>query len=149
MNVSNERENMAEAVATLFGALSDDQAELFEQLCYDAGLLWRCTQCGWNVAQDEEQCPECQAVAWRIGGQDRREGYGEEDPGDDGPARLRLVLGDAGGQAARLEDGLWTDPTGAENDADAQPPQPDAPLPDVPAPAGSVEGRIPRVVRGK
>jgi hypothetical protein len=72
-----------EAVATLFGVLPDDSHERFEQLCYDEGLLWRCLQCANNVALDEDRCQVCNKVAWKIGGKDRREGYGEADAGDD------------------------------------------------------------------
>lgn len=50
---------VADAVATIFGELSDRHAEMFEALCRDAHLVKVCPQCNWNIAINENVCGGC------------------------------------------------------------------------------------------
>lgn len=53
-------DTLAEAVDTVFAALSDDGAEAFEALCLEHGLLWRC-RCTCNNPIDLETCQDCES----------------------------------------------------------------------------------------
>ena len=55
---------VTEAVELVFAQLNDKDTERFESLCRDAGLLWRCRECGCNVALNQDKCGECGAIAW-------------------------------------------------------------------------------------
>lgn len=50
---------IANAVAVVFGALTDYGAEEFERIALDNGILKRCQACGWNVDIDQTHCEEC------------------------------------------------------------------------------------------
>lgn len=62
--MTSQTERIAEAVGTIFGALSSDGAEAFERLCLDNGLLWRChnKKCRANVPIDCERCTDCDTL---------------------------------------------------------------------------------------
>lgn len=58
MTIDDKRQ-VAAAVATIFGHLSDDGAEAFERLCRDEKLVRVCRTCNYNIALDEKRCSNC------------------------------------------------------------------------------------------
>jgi len=62
-------ETQPEQLARLFRSCHQDyQFEFLENLCFDAGLLWKCTaeteefgSCGYNNHEEDEVCADCGA----------------------------------------------------------------------------------------
>jgi len=48
------------AMKRLFGACGEDwHYQVLEELCFRAGLLWRCSLCGFNNGEGSESCEDC------------------------------------------------------------------------------------------